>query len=75
MRAHGGVAAPFSSAHMGGDPLAAEEAFDRTGGGAQLELLFDQAVRHAVVVAVELDVIVDADQHLLPGGEFVTAAG
>ena len=56
---------------MGGDPLAVVETFDRGGGDAHLDLLLHQAVRDAVVVAVDVDVVVDVDDRRLPLGEFV----
>jgi len=42
-----------------GNPLALMEEFNGMGADAGLELVFDQGVRHRVVVATDLDVIID----------------
>ena len=44
---------------MHGHPLALEEALNRGGAVTHLEFQTHQAVRDAVIVAVDLDVIVD----------------
>ena len=41
------------------------------GGQAYVELAPDQGVRHGVVVALDLDVVVDVDPRLLPLGEHI----
>ena len=56
---------------MDGDALVIEKTLDRRGRDADLELSFDERVRDAVVVAVNLDVIVDVDAGFLPFGVFV----
>src|SRR5439155_12905150 len=51
---------------VGGDAQAAMEAFDGRGREADVEDLVDEGVRDRVVVAVDLDVIVDVDASDLP---------
>jgi hypothetical protein len=46
---------------MHGDPLPLVEALDRRGGDPGLDDLVHEGKRHGVVVAVELDVVVDVD--------------
>ena len=53
---------------MGGDALAAMEHLDRARRGPGVHLLADQAVRHRVEEALDLDVIVDADAGEMPLG-------
>ena len=57
------------------DALAAMEDLDRVGGVADLDLLADQLVRHAVDVALDLDVVVDVDAAQLPVREDVARSG
>ena len=66
-----GVTPAQVGSHMHGHPLAFEEALDRGGGKAHLELVAHQAMRDAVIVAVDLDVIVDVHDRALPLGELV----
>src|SRR5439155_2114970 len=56
---------------MRGDPLAVIETFDRRGGHAHVDLLLHQAMRDTVVVAVDVDVVVDVDDRRLPLGVLV----
>src|SRR5882672_726325 len=65
---HGSVAATSAAQQMAGDTLALVEQLDRTLGDARLELLAQQAVRHRVVMAVDVDVVVEADPALAPLG-------
>ena len=53
---------------MGGDALAAMDDLHRRGGGAPVDALVHERVRDRVVVAGELDVIVDVDAGELPLG-------
>ena len=63
-----GVAAPYPGADVAGDALALVEDLDGFAGEPGIELAFDQLIGHRVVVAVELDVVVDMDPDLLPFG-------
>ena len=60
---------------MAGDALAAMEALDGVGGDAHVHLFFDERMGHGVVMAMDLDVIVDVDPGLLPLGVFVRFDG
>src|SRR3954470_13863290 len=55
-----GVLVVAAHALMRGDPLALVENLDGAGGEADLDLGADEAMRDAVVVRLDLDVIVDA---------------
>ena len=59
---------------MSGDADAFVETLQRSGGDAQVELFPNQGMRHGVVVALELDVVIDRYAHLLPLGVFVACA-
>lgn len=52
-----------------------EKTLDRRSCDADIELTFHQRVRDAVVMAVNLDVIVDVDAGFLPFGVFVSLEG
>jgi hypothetical protein len=65
---HGGVAAAQAAQQMAGDPLAPVEQLDRALGDARLDLLAQQAVRHRVIMAVDIDVVVESDAALAPLG-------
>jgi hypothetical protein len=54
---------------MHGDPGAAGQHLHRGGRHAQLDLLANQPVRHAVVVAIEFDVVVDVHADALEAGD------
>ena len=58
---HGRVLAIAAGAQMGGDPLALGEYLDGTAGEPDLDLGAGEAMRHAVIMLVDLDVIIDAD--------------
>jgi hypothetical protein len=57
----GGVLAPDEAPGMGGDALAAMKDFDGRRGQAGVDMLVHERVGGGVVMAVELDVIVDVD--------------
>jgi len=65
---HGGVAAAGAAQQMAGDTLALVKQLDGALGDARLDLLAQQAVRHRVVMAVDVDVIVERDAALAPLG-------
>ena len=67
---HGGRSA-VAAAGVGRHASVLEEDLDGRGGVADLDLLSDQLVGHAVEVAVELDVVVDVDAAELPAREDV----
>ena len=69
----GRVLPPHVAAQVRGDASAAQEDFDGRLGCAQVELLADEQVRHAVEVAIELDVVVDLHAGTGPPREFVDA--
>src|SRR5579864_7608585 len=60
------VRSATKAAQMARHALALREAFHRLGAHPDIELLAHQLVGHAVVVAVDLDVVVDVDPRLLP---------
>ena len=60
----GGEAASLQAASVDRDSLAIVERLDEGLGKAQLDRLMDQAIRDGVVVAAELDVVVEVDAHL-----------
>ena len=63
-------AAP-GAAQMHRDALALAEQLDGVGGDARVELLADQPMRHRVVMAVDVDVIIEPDPPQPPLGIFV----
>ena len=63
---HGGVLAAARAAGVAGHALVGTEGLHQLGRDAQLHSLAHQPVRHAVVVTLELDVVVDADLGRLP---------
>ncbi|OIQ80056.1 hypothetical protein GALL_382050 [mine drainage metagenome] len=67
---HGGEAAAMGAPGVGGDALAAVQQFDAAGGQPRLQLRADQVLRHAVAMAVDLDVVVDVHPHRLVAGPF-----
>ena len=71
----GGMACGVAGAPVGGDALAAVEELDGVSGVSGEELAPDQRVGDGVVVAVELDVVVDVHTDLLPLGEDVGLGG
>ena len=72
---HGGVAAAGAAQQMARDPLALVKQLDGALCDARLDLLAQQAVRHRVVMADHLDVIVDADACEVSLGIFVVLLG
>ena len=71
MLGHGGVLAVAAGAQMGGDPLALGEDLDGRPGQPHLDCSSGEAIGHAVVMAVDIDVIIDADPADAPFGEHV----
>ena len=63
-----GVAAADAAAHMAGDALTFVEQLDRALGDARLDLFLQQAMRHRVVVAVDIDVVIETDPAQSPLG-------
>ena len=59
---------------MTADSLAAVEHLDRGGGEARPQLLSDERVRDAVIMAVDLDVVVEGGAHAFPLGIDVRAS-
>ena len=59
---------------MAGDALAAEEHLDRGGGEARPDAMADEGVRHAVVMPIDIDVVIEGDGALLPLGVTRTAS-
>lgn len=68
---HGSVLAVAAGAQMRGDPLAPGEHLDGSPGHPRLDGLAGKAIRHAVVMPVDIDVIIDADAADTPLGEHV----
>src|SRR5215813_14265387 len=80
MRGHvigqGGMAATaVGGAGVRGDAPVLVEDLDGRGGETGLHLARDERVRDAVVMAIDLDVIIDVDAGLLPFGEFISLGG
>jgi len=65
----GGVAAFAGILRMTGDPATFGQHFDGAAGDAQFDFLAHQGMRHAVIVAVVLDVVIDIDAGTLPFGQ------
>lgn len=61
---HGRMLVVAAHALMRGDPLALVENLDGTGGEAHLDLGANEAMRNAVVMRLDLDVIIDADRQI-----------
>ena len=57
----GGVMSPGAAANMASDALALVEQLDGALGDAGLDLLLQQPVRHRIVVAIDIHVIVEPD--------------
>src|SRR5829696_8887111 len=68
---HGGVLAVAAGPQMGGDPLALGEHLDGSPGHPRFDGLASEAIRHAVIMAVDIDMIIDADATDAPLGEQV----
>ena len=71
VRGHRRVAALEGALGVAGDALAALEHLDRAARHAHVHLDPGVLARHRVVVAIDLDVVVDADPRHLPFGVFV----
>jgi hypothetical protein len=63
------------AAAMGGNAAALEEDLDGGGGEADLDALVDELVRHAVVVGLHDDVVVDVHGGVAPLAQLVTGGG
>jgi hypothetical protein len=61
------------TARVCGDTLAAVQDLDAVAGDACIHFLTNQAVRHAVIVVVDLDVVINVDAALLERGDLVPA--
>src|ERR1700730_984633 len=70
---HGRVLVVAAHALMRGDPLTLVENLNGAGGEADLDFGADEAMRNAVVMRLDLDVIVDADPADPPLGKHVRA--
>ena len=71
----GCVGAPYVASRMAGNPAVLEEGLDDPRRHPQLHLLFHKLIGNTVVVAVELDVIIDIHSRLFPLGVFKAQAG
>ncbi len=67
----GGKASSLEASNMGGHPAVFKEDLHGLGGEAHLDLLAHELVRHAVAVAVDLDMVVDVHASLCPLGKLV----
>ena len=67
----GGVLMGHKASDMAGHALALSQGLHGVGGQAHVELFALQLMRHAVVVIVDFDVVVDVDGGDLPLGVFV----
>jgi hypothetical protein len=67
----GGVLAVAAAPQMDGDPLALAKNFDGCPGQSRLDLFSGVPIRNTVVMAVDVDVIVDADPAGAPLGKDV----
>jgi len=56
---------------MDGDPFASGEYLDATAGEPNLDLGAGEAMRHAVIMLVDVDVVIDSDTASAPFGEHV----
>jgi len=63
--------AAAGGAQMHGDALTFAEQLDGVGGDARVELLTDQPMRHRVVMAVDVDMVVEPNPAQTPLGIFV----
>lgn len=67
----GRVLSPLRTARMSGDAAVLEQDLDHARGEADIDLPSDELIGDAVVVAVDLDVVVDIDRCLLPFRVFI----
>ena len=68
---HGRVFAVAARAQVRGDPLALGEYLDGAAGEPDLDLGAGKAMRHAVIMLVDIDVVIDPDAAGAPFGEHV----
>ena len=68
---HGGVFAVAARSQMRGDPLALGEYLDGTAGEPDFDFGAGKAMRHVVIMLVNIDVIIDPDAADAPFGEHV----
>lgn len=71
----GGEAADAVTAGVHGDALPAIQDLDGPGGETNVDLLTDERVRNAVIVALDLDVVIDVDARLPPLREGAGSGG
>src|SRR5208283_2946899 len=71
----GAVALAGVAPWMSGDARAAMKHLDRARGDADVDLLADQAVRHRIEEALDLDVIVETDAGQAPLGVNIFGSG
>jgi hypothetical protein len=64
-----GVLAIAAGAQVGGDALALGKYLDGPRREPDLDRVLREAIRHAVIMALDLDVIIDADPAKVPFGE------
>jgi hypothetical protein len=72
--ATGAVAAAALVAGVGSYALAAQQQLHAVAGETRLQGLPDERMRHAIAVALQLDVVVDVDLHRLETCELVPLA-
>lgn len=75
MFSDGRVRAMLMRAHVTRHTLTAVEDLDRRRAEAGLQLLTDQCVRHAVVVMIDIDVIIEGSAHSFPFGIDIRSRG
>ena len=68
---HGRMFAVAAGAQMRGDPLALGEDLDGPTGQPDLDGFAREAIGHAVIMAIDVDVIIDADPASAPFGEHI----
>lgn len=71
----GGVPAAQRTADMAGHPLAALKHLDGGRRHPDIDLLSGETERHRVVMAGDLDVVINADRRHFPFGELIPLAG
>ena len=69
------VASLLRGAPVAGDALAFGEECHHLGTDAHVKLLFDQRVRHRVVVAFDFHVVINMDPRLFPLGIYIGLRG
>jgi len=66
-----GMGTALVGAHVGRDALASEEHFDAARREARPHAVADERVRDAVIVAINIDVVIERDRTFLPLGKHV----